>query len=270
MLPKRNGSKSPSERGLRKPQLAQEVARMRAAQAVVTKAKRNLERTYVRAPYDAIVASREIGLGSFVGTGSKLGLLLATDVAQVRLPIADKELQFLPKQGIGANVVLHAQFNGKDTKWQGVIVRNEGIIDKDSRMNYLVVEVKSPYQLDKPLRFGGYVTAKIEGFVLPNAALVPRHLVNNDKLAMFSVDHKLAFKKVSVMRQQGKYVVVTGDLSNEHQYITSALDYPIVGMKLGLAKDATKQISDVDNNATLLATAEQVASPSTTANPLGE
>ena len=259
---------TPSQLGLRKPQLAQEVARMRAAQALVTKAKRNLERTYIRAPYDAIISSRDIGLGSIVGNGSSLGLLLATDVAQVRLPIADKDLQFLPQQGLGANVTLHAQYNGKATQWQGTIVRNEGVIDRQSRMHYLVVEVTTPYQLAKPLQFGNYVTAKIDGFVLPNAALVPRHLVSDNRLAMFSSDIKLAFKDVTVVRQQGKYVVVTGQLSNDNQYIISALDYPIVGMKLGLAKEFLEQPAADDNSETLLATSDQGKSP--ISNAVGE
>ncbi|NRA61449.1 MAG: efflux RND transporter periplasmic adaptor subunit [Psychrobium sp.] len=262
---------TPSQLGLRKPQLAQEVARMRAAQALVTKAKRNLERTYIRAPYDAIISSRDIGLGSIVGNGSSLGLLLATDVAQVRLPIADKDLQFLPQQGLGAKVTLHAQYNGQATQWQGIIVRNEGVIDRQSRMNYLVVEVKTPYQLANPLQFGNYVTAKIDGFVLPNAALVPRHLVSNNRLAMFSSDRKLAFKAITVVRQQGKYMVVTGQLSNDNQYIVSALDYPIVGMKLGLANELLEQPAVDDNSKTLLAISEQEKSPkASTSNEVGE
>ena len=62
---------SPTELSLRKPQLAQELARVKAAQASVLRAERNLERTEIRAPYDAMIESRNVGLGSFVSMGSQ-------------------------------------------------------------------------------------------------------------------------------------------------------------------------------------------------------
>ena len=86
---------SPTELSLRKPQLAQELARVKAAQASVLRAERNLERTEIRAPYDAMIDSRDIGLGSFVGVGTKLGHVFGTATAEVRLPVADNQLGFL-------------------------------------------------------------------------------------------------------------------------------------------------------------------------------
>ena len=53
---------SPTELSLRKPQLAQEIARVKSAQASVLRAERNLQRTEIRAPYDAMINSRNIGL----------------------------------------------------------------------------------------------------------------------------------------------------------------------------------------------------------------
>jgi multidrug efflux pump subunit AcrA (membrane-fusion protein) len=74
----------PTELSLRKPQLAQELARVKAAQASVLRAERNLERSEIRSPYDAMVDSRDIGLGSFVGVVSKIGHVLATITAEIR------------------------------------------------------------------------------------------------------------------------------------------------------------------------------------------
>ena len=63
---KRITDTSPTELSLRKPQLAQELARVKSAQASVLRAKRNLERTEIRAPYDAMIESRTIGLGQII------------------------------------------------------------------------------------------------------------------------------------------------------------------------------------------------------------
>ena len=107
---KRITDTSPTELSLRKPQLAQEIARVKAAQASILRAKRNLERTEIRAPYDAMIDSRNVGLGSFVSTGSMVGKLLGTAVAEVRLPVADNQLEFLVEQGKNAKVNLMGTF----------------------------------------------------------------------------------------------------------------------------------------------------------------
>jgi len=208
------------------------VAKVRAAQALVNKAQRNLDRTTIVAPYDAIVNDRQVSLGSVVNNGTMIGMLSATSVAQVRLPIADKDLAYLDREGIGANVSLTANFNGSKTVWQGKIVRNEGVIDPASRMHYLVAEVLTPYTQKKPLRFGSYVTAKVTGDTIENVAIVPRHLVIDNKLAVVSSDSTLHFESITVVREQADVVLVKGDFSEQSQYISSALSYPIEGMAL--------------------------------------
>ncbi|MFB0980321.1 MAG: efflux RND transporter periplasmic adaptor subunit [Alteromonadaceae bacterium] len=239
---KRITDTSPTELSLRKPQLAQELARVKSAQASVLRAKRNLERTEIRAPYDAMIESRLIGLGSFVGKGSKVGKLLGTDVAEVRLPVADNELQFLTEHGESAQVNLIGTYAGKNVIWQAKIARSEGVIDSQSRMSYLVAEVKDPYDLNNkvnssmksPIRFGSYVTAEILGVSLASAAVVPRYLVDNERVAILDANSKLSYVDITIARQEGSNVIVTSGLHEGDKLIVSALDYPVDGMKLTL------------------------------------
>jgi RND family efflux transporter MFP subunit len=237
---------SPTELSLRKPQLAQELARVKAAQASVLRAERNLERTEIRAPYDAMIDSRNIGLGSFASIGSKIGHVLATATAEVRLPVADNQLEFLVKQGVDAKVNLIGIYAGKETQWSATIVRNEGVVDKKSRMGYLVAELNDPYLLkasksdSSPLRFGSYINAKIIGHDIAQATLVPRHLVINGKVAILDSDSKLHYAVIDIVRQQGSDVIVANGLAEGDRLIVSALDYPVDGMKLALATDKTE------------------------------
>ncbi|TPH12210.1 efflux RND transporter periplasmic adaptor subunit [Litorilituus lipolyticus] len=232
---------SPTELSLRKPQLAQELARVKAAQAAVLRAERNLERTEIRAPYDAMIDSRDIGLGSFVGVGTKLGHVLGTAIAEVRLPVADNQLQFLVDQGREANVQLNGKFAGQDTQWQAQIARSEGVVDNKSRMSYLVAEINDPYLLAQssndvsPLRFGSYVNANIIGINVASAASIPRYLVVDGKVAILDSESKLHFATIDIVRQQGSNVIIGNGLADGDQLIISALDYPIDGMKLALA-----------------------------------
>ncbi|MCJ8318965.1 MAG: efflux RND transporter periplasmic adaptor subunit [Colwellia sp.] len=246
---------SPTELSLRKPQLAQELARVKSAQASVLRAERNLERTRVVAPYDALIESRSIGLGSFVGIGNNIGKLLGTGVAEIRLPVADNQLQFLIAQGENAQVNLHGVYAGKDIQWQAKIVRGEGVIDNKSRMSYLVAEVSDPYGLNvnneiTPLRYGSYVTAKIVGIEIASASIVPRYLVDNGRVAILDSESKLHYADIDIVRQDGKNVIVKHGLLDGDQLIVSALDYPVDGMKLALIGDKKESDEEVEQENT--------------------
>jgi RND family efflux transporter MFP subunit len=254
---------SPTELSLRKPQLAQELANVKSAQAAILRAERNVQRTEIRAPYDAMINSRTIGLGSFVGVGSEIGMLLGTAIAEVRLPVADNELQFLIDQGLKSTVNLSGTFAGKELQWQAEIVRSEGVVDDNSRMTYLVAEVKDPYFLnnsnaahDLPLRFGSYVKAKILGISIEQASIVPQYLVKNNQVAILDSELKLHYAAVNIIRQDGGNVVINKGLLDGDKMITSSLDYPVEGMKLALIND--KQEGQNDDVATSLETAEVV------------
>ena len=246
---------SPTELSLRKPQLAQELARVKAAEAAVLRAKRNLERTEIKAPYNAMIEDRNIGLGAFVGTGNRVGKLLGTETAEVRLPVADNQLQYLINQGEQAVVNLVGTYAGIDTTWQAHIARGEGVIDNKSRMSYLVAEIKDPYSLltsvdekKTPLRYGSYVNANILGLELAQATKLPRYLVVNNKVAVLDDESKLHYVDIEIVRQDGGDVIVSNGLATGDQLITSALDYPVDGMKLSLPGDKADSI-DADDEA---------------------
>lgn len=232
----------PSQLYLRKPQLAEKLARYRAAQASEKRAKRNLERTYIKAPYDAIISERAISLGSVVNPGSQFGALSSTLVAEIRLPVADKELQYLIDSGIGANVTLSADYAGKPSTWQAKIVRSEGVIDQKSRMSYLVAQVNTPYASEQPLRFGSYINATISGRELDNAIIVPHHLVKNGKIVVMNDDLTLSFKPLNIIREQNGMVIASQGLNDGEQLITSALDFPTEGMQVKL-NDSDKPVA---------------------------
>lgn len=249
---KRITDAAPTELSLRKPQLAQELARVKAAEASVLRAKRNLERTYIKAPYNALIESRSVGLGSFVTTGLPLGKVLGTSVAEVRLPVADNQIQFLTDSGNNAEVILKGEFAGQMQEWRATVVRSEGVVDNMSRMNYFVAAVQDPYALTtddnnneaKALRFGAYVNADILGQELAHAAAVPRYLVNNNQVATLDANTKLRYQTVNIVRQDGKNVIISDGLTDGDQIITSALDYPVDGMQLALPG----QISEDDDS----------------------
>ena len=112
------------------------AASLREATAQQERAELDLERTRVIAPYDGRVRSETVDPGQFVNRGETLASLYSVDVAEVRLPVHDEDLAFLPVSLDGAldpsvrlDVVLRARFAGREHEWRGQIVRTEGEID---------------------------------------------------------------------------------------------------------------------------------------------
>ena len=172
-----DGAKKLRSQGYRaESEFASAAASLATAKAERVRAKRNLERTFIRVPYAGIVRGKETDLGEFVGTGTRLGVVFATDYAEIRLPLTDLDLAYidLPDAAAitasgdadGPAVTLSAIQKGKKVEWPAKIVRTEGVVDEKSRVTYAVARVKDPYQLHGDgiaMPVGTFVSAVIQG-----------------------------------------------------------------------------------------------------------
>ncbi|WP_339614738.1 efflux RND transporter periplasmic adaptor subunit [uncultured Gilvimarinus sp.] len=241
--------------GLRKPQLKQAQAQVAASQASVKQAQKDLERTKIIAPYDALIAERRVSLGTFVNVGSMMGEVLDVSSAEIRLPVANSELQYLVGNGVGSQVELTGDSMGSNYRWPAKIVRTEGVIDDDTRMSYLVARVSDPYHLntksvksEQPgaqtdLAFGSFVVANIVGRELENAVRIPRNLIKNGTLPVYH-EGKLQLKPVTVLRHIGGESVVTDGVGNGDLLVTTSLEYPVVGMALKRFDDQAEEAAE--------------------------
>lgn len=247
---------APPELGLRKPQLAKEQANVKAAEAKLERAKRNLSRTQIKAPYNGIVVERNIDLGQFVTTGATLGTLYSTDTAEVRLPITDSDLMFVDIAGQskqGAPVALSANVGGVKRTWQGTLIRSEGVLDTQSRVIYAVVEVEDPYNLQAshsaPLRFGQFVEAEITSRQTEKMFVIPRNNLRLDNTVLTVNDEReIEIKDVEVARTTASKVYLRGGLDEGTLVVTSAVPNPFNGMRVRLPGDAPISSKDSEDN----------------------
>lgn len=237
------------ELGLRKPQLAKEMANVRAAEAQLERAKRNLERSTIRAPYEGLVKSKNVDLGQFVGTGSQLGTIFSTEVAEVRIPLSDNDLAYLelPSNGAGKNhVSLTAKVAGQYAQWQGKLVRSEGVLDNQRRVIYAVAEVSDPYLRREgaqgtPLKFGRFVQVEIVGNRGENMVVLPRSLMRLDgTVLVVDEDRTLRVREVAVQRADANYVYISGGLRSGELVASSAIPNAYDGMLVRLPGDEEK------------------------------
>ena len=227
---------------LRKPQLAQAEAQLLAAAADVNTARDDLERTTVRAPYDALVRAKHSELGHYVAPGSPLAEIFAVAMAEVRLPIPQTRLAYLDLPGVasdagGALIDLYTDVGGDVTHWSARLHRSEGVFDERSRALFAVARIDDPYALDnpgrEPLRIGTFVNANIEGRPMPGLVALPRYVLRaGDMVAVVDDNNLVRNRKVTVLRAGGDFVYVSSGLNNGDLVILTALDSALTGAEV--------------------------------------
>ncbi|WP_345854281.1 efflux RND transporter periplasmic adaptor subunit [Shewanella algae] len=247
----------PPELGLRVPQLKKEQANVKYAEAALARAKRNLERTVIRAPFDAIVRARSVDLGQYVSIGTNLGELYDTAVAEVRLPLANKDLAYLESvDNPETQVTLSAALAGKTVTWTGKVVRSEGVIDPDNRMVYLVAEVQDPYlrkqkQIGQlPLKYGSFVNAVIKGRTVDGLVKLPRYMVRNQHVAVVDKDNKIEMRHVNVVRTDLEYVYIKDSLKDGERISKTNLNNMTNGQLVRVANSKDKDASHSEEDET--------------------
>lgn len=231
---------------LREPQVAEAQASLAAAAAMLERAKRDLSRTRVTAPFSGRVRQKSVDLGQYVQPGVGVATLYATDIAEVRLPLPDAELQFLmlPVAGRpGADqrrpqVRLSATFAGARRHWEGTIVRTEGEIDPRTRMVMTVAQVIDPYGQDDPeqqvpLAIGMFVEADIHGIVLEDVLVLPRTALRDDgQIFVLDEDDRLRFVSAVIVRAERENVVVRAEIETGTRVVVSPLEIVTNGMQV--------------------------------------
>ena len=227
-------------------ELASAAAALATAEADVVRARRNLERTYIRLPYEGIVRAKETDLGQFVNPGTRIGVVFATDFAEVRLPLTDSDLAFVDLPGAteitasgggnGPMVSLVATQKGRRVEWSGQIVRTEGVVDEKSRVTYAVARIVDPYQRHgegNVLPIGTFVKAAIKGSAASNVIQVPRRVVRgSNELLFLDADNKIEIRQVDIIRSDTEYSYVAGGAGVGERIVVSAVDAPINGMSV--------------------------------------
>lgn len=254
------------ELGLRKPQLAKEIANVRAAEAKVERAQRNLQRTSIKAPFDGLVKAKNVDIGQFVSVGNQVGTVYATDIAEVRMPLSDNDLAFLqlPADREGsAKVRLHTKIAGRQVSWQAILARNEGVLDAQNRVVYAIAEVQDPYKraeeaTGEPLIFGRFVQADITGNDAQDLIVLPRNVLRLDgTVLVVDKQRKLHIREVELQRSDEQKIYISRGLANGELVVNTAIPNPYDGMPVRLPGDEVPATKDTSEDKAAIAVAGQ-------------
>ena len=236
---------------LRKPQVLTAKANVKSAMAQLKIAQRDLDNCEVVAPYDALVISRNIGVGQFVMQGAQLAQLNNIEHAEITLPIAGFDSAFLPENIAGRPAKVVSKGITTITR-DGFIARDLGTVDAATRMSQLVVRVADPYGLkssSEKLKFGSYAEVNFIGTTLENVYRLPQELVTNQTVWIVDNDQKLEPRTVAVLRQEGEFFLIRDGLNNNDRLVTTVPEYPQKGMEVKLSgSDNAGQSASADGS----------------------
>jgi len=235
---------------LRKPQLKAVEAALDIARAALEKARLDLDRTRVRAPFNALVQSREVNLGAQVTTATPLATLVGTDHYWVELSLPVNQLKWvrIPRNAdheTGSRVRVFNEAAWGAGVWRsGRVIRLAGDLEEEGRMARLIVSVPDPLCLLEEnqgaptLLIDSYVRVEIEGLELGDVVAVRRGLLRDgDRIWILDADNRLEIRPVTVAYRGRERVFVSVGLAAGDRIVTTDLSAPVPGMPLRIRED---------------------------------
>jgi multidrug efflux pump subunit AcrA (membrane-fusion protein) len=239
-----NGDKDAKDReaalALRKPHLEKAKAEFNAAKAELKKAYLDLSRTRIKAPFNAMVKSRLVNLGSQVTPQERLAELVGTDSYWIQTSVPVDRLSWIQiPQSKGDPSTRARIIYAQDYERTGTVIRLMGDLSPEGRMARVLIEVEDPLGLKKskndkpPLLIGDYVRVEIEGKKLENVYQIPRKAFRDNAYIWIASEHStLKILEVDPVWRDAGVVLIDNGMQPGDLLIISDLPAPIDGMPI--------------------------------------
>ena len=214
----------------------------------IDKAKRNLDETEIKAPFDGIIASVNILPGSVINKNEKLGTLLDPNSLEVMFNLSANEFaRVIDKDGklLNLDITAYLKLSNKDIPFSGKIERiNPEIINIGSgRKLFASINLGE----NKTLRPGDFVVLEIKEPFLKNITVLPSSAVTIDgKIFILEEDNRLKEIEVTILRRQGNEVIVSG-APTDKEYVMQRSPQLGNGLKIKPLRKKDREISNSVN-----------------------
>jgi RND family efflux transporter MFP subunit len=222
------------------------TARLADAEATLKQSELDAERSILRAPFNAVVASRDVELGQFVNRAQSVAVLFDADSVDVRVPLAIRQLGYLDvpmgfrgefDSAQAPQVELTGSYGGKQYTWEGKLLRTEATIDPNSNTVQSIIRIEQP-SADRggesiPLPIGLFVEARIAGKLVEDIISLPRSVIrNNSQVLVVDAENKMYYRDVDIYRLEQDRVLISGGLLPGEKICTSPIQAVVDGMSV--------------------------------------
>lgn len=240
LLGKSVSSKVNADLALRKPHLQEKKAAVMAAENSVERAKLDLERTIIKAPFSALVIEESVEVGQLVNSQNSIATIADVDAFWVRVNIPVEKLSQIvipdnyEEKGSKARIIQNMG-NGKPNLRSGHVIGILGDLDPQGRMARVLVKVDDALgrnSQQKPMLIGSYVKVDIQGKASKNLYKIPRYALHqNNEVWIKNTRNQLEIRTVKVTFGNDEFIFVEG-LQDGERVIISNLSVAMSGMLL--------------------------------------
>ena len=240
----------PNVLATRQPQLRAARAALGRAEARLEDARRALQHTSVRAPFDGIVREATVSQGRIVASAEPLGRIYGAGEVEVVVRLSDEDAALVdrlwdarpgrPGTRISAEVV--SEYGGAEYRWDAYVHRAEPALHALTRMVTVVLRVPRPFEkaADQPgrppLMIGDYATVAIEGRSFDHYAVIPAAaLREGDVVWTVREDSLLAIVPVEPVQRTDAEATVLGPIEAGDPVVVSELRFVADGMAVRIA-----------------------------------
>lgn len=233
---------------LREPQLLAAQANVASARAALKSAELNLDRTTIRAPFDAVVVSKDADVGDVAQASSMLVELAAIDRFFVRASVPLSALEPLPNLGKEQYPATVTLSDGSQREARSYKLLPD--LTQTGRMAQMLLVVDNPYveSAARPLLLAEMVRFRIQGEQAADSSLIPRsYLRDGDVVWMMDGENKLNILPAEVLQGYADEVLVRVDGAADMELITTDLVAAVDGMQLRRVGEPMPENPDAKN-----------------------
>ncbi len=240
---------------MREPHLDAAQARVSSARSRIQKAKRDIGKTIIYAPFDAVVLSENVEIGQLVGPQTPVARLAGVDRfwIQASIPVSQLSMLEIPRvnteQPRGSDAAIVDRAAGEFTR-PGYVLRLLPAVEERGRMAQLLIAVDDPMGLrtpigerPTPLLVGTYVEAQLAGRALDAVVPVPRRAMRDDAhIWVVDADQRLRSREVEVIWRERGRVFVREGLAAGERFVVSSMPTATEGMRVELQPEPTPEL----------------------------
>lgn len=244
---------------LRIPQIEQAEAAVEAARGALDKARLDLERCTIVAPFDATIIRENVDLGQVVSPQTEVATLVGTDTYWVQVSLPIEHLQWIDvpaglaagggSRAHGAKARIIHRAGELRIERQGRVDRLLGDVDQAGRLARLLIVIDDPLNIKRthgastiPLLIGSYVTVEILGHELESIVAIPRQALREvgapgeegtiEGFWVMSQEDRLESRTAQVVWRAQDTVFIDRGIDEGERIVTSPISTPVEGMHL--------------------------------------
>jgi len=239
---------------LRLPQLEAAKARVISAESTLQKSELDLERTNIVAPFAGRILRKLADVGRVVSPNTQLAEIYATDYVEIRLPLRNRDLSFInlpeayrysdAKDRAAGKVEIQYELGGQET-WDATLVRTEGAIDETARQLHVIAQIDDPFgpgsEGRAPIKIGQYVTATLEGKIVPAAIVIPNNTIYQGSYVYIVEDDVLSRRDIDIVWQNDAEAIVGAGLEPGNALVSTPLGQVTSGIRVSIVGQEQKR-----------------------------